>query len=211
LAIKLLIVDGHPIVRAGIKKMLTGTGIKVVADVSTGSDAIQSVRKRKPDVVLMDFRLPDDNTLATLGRIRLNEPELPLLLYSGHDNPVWIARAVALGASGCLSKTGTPKELIAGIKTVVKGEDLWTQTGLRKLSGALVAPRLGVQWEFSLTQREIQVVQQIILGVTNQQIADELEISDETVKEHIQHVLRKLGLKDRTQLAVWALRNGLVE
>ena len=211
MAIKLLIVDGHTIDRAGIKKMLTGTGIQVVAEASTGSDAIQSVRKRKPDVVLMDFRLPDDTELGTLGRIRLNQPELPLLLYTGHDNPVWIARAVAWGASGCLSKTCTPKELIAAIKTVVKGEDLWTQTGLRKLSGALVAPRLGVQWEFSLSQREIQVVQQIILGVTNQQIGDELEISYETVKEHVQHVLRKLGLNDRTQLAVWALRNGSVE
>ena len=158
MAIKLLITDGHPIVRAGIKKMLTGTGIKVVADVSTGSDAIQSVRKREPDVVLMDFRLPDDTELGTLGRIRLNQPELPLLLYSGHDNPVWIARAVAWGASGCLSKTCTPKELIAAIKAVAQGETLWTRTELRQLSGALATPRLGVQWEFSLSHREMQVV-----------------------------------------------------
>ena len=211
MAIKLLITDGHPIVRAGIKKMLTGTGIKVVADVSTGSDAIQSVRKREPDVVLMDFRLPDDTELGTLGRIRLNQPELPLLLYTGHDNPVWIARAVAWGASGCLSKTCTPKELIAAIKAVAQGETLWTRTELRQLSGALATPRLGVQWEFSLSHREMQVVRQIIRGMTNQQIGNELEISYETVKEHVQHILRKLGLNDRTQLAVWALRNGLVE
>ena len=151
MAIKLLIVDGHTIVRAGVKKMLTGTGIKVVADVSTGSDANRSVRKLKPDVVLMDFRLPDDTELGTLGRIRLNQPELPLLLYSGYDNPVWIARAVAWGASGCLSKTGTPKELIAAIKAVAQGETLWTRTELRRISGALATPRLGVQWEFSLT------------------------------------------------------------
>ena len=211
MTIKLLIADGHPIIRAGIKRMLTGTGIKIIAEASTGSDAIQSVRKRKPDVVLMDFRLPDDRTLRTLGRIKLSNPELPLLLHSGHDNPMWIARAVAWGANGCLSKTCTPKELIAAIKAVAQGEMLWTRTELRQLSGALATPRLGVQWEVSLSQREIQIVQQIICGMTNKQIGDELEISYETVKEHVQHVLRKLGLNDRTQLAVWALRNGLVE
>ena len=103
------------------------------------------------------------------------------------------------------------QELIAAIKAVAQGETLWTRTELRQLSGALATPRLGVQWEFSLSQREIQVVRQIIRGVTNQQIGNELEISYETVKEHVQHILRKLGLNDRTQLAVWALRNGLVE
>ena len=211
MTIKLLIIDGHPIVRAGIKQMLTGTGINVMAEASTAGDAIRLARKRKPDVVLMDFRLPDDRTLTTLGRIRLNSPELPMLLYSGHDNPVWIARAVAWGASGHLSKTCSPKELIAAIKTVAQGEDLWTRTSLRKLTGAMATPRLGVQWEFSLSQREVQVVEEIIGGAPNLRIGDKLEISYETVKEHIQHILQKLGLSDRTQLAVWALRGGLVE
>lgn len=206
---KLLIADGHPIVRAGIKRMLARTGIKAIAEASTGSDAIQLARKRKPHVVLMDFRMPDDSGVTTLGRIRLDEPELPVLLYSAYDNPVWIARAVALGASGYLLKTCTAQQLIAGIKTVAKGGTLWTRTDLRKLSGALATPRLGVQWEFSLSQREVQVVQQISQGMTNMQISNELEISCETVKEHVQHILRKLGLTDRTQLAVWAVRNGL--
>ena len=211
MTIKLLIIDGHPIVRAGIKQMLTGTGINVMAEASTAGDAIRLARKRNPAVVLMDFRLPDDRTLTTLGRIRLNSPELPMLLYSGHDNPVWIARAVAWGASGYLSKTCTPKELIAAIKTVAQGEDLWTRTSLRKLTGAMATPRLGVQWEFSLSQREVQVVEKIIGGAPNLRIGDQLNISYETVKEHIQHILQKLGLSDRTQLAVWALRGGLVE
>ena len=135
---------------------------------------------------------------------------LPILILSTFDNPTYVARAVALGASGYLLKGCSRDELIAGIRTAASGESAWTRDELRRVTGALATPRLTADVEVPLTQRESEVLRQLAYGLTNKEIANTLHISYETVKEHVQHILRKIGVSDRTQAAVWAVRKELV-
>jgi DNA-binding NarL/FixJ family response regulator len=207
--IRLLIADDHDVVRSGLKGMLAGTDIKVVGEVTTGQGAIDYVSQNEVDVVLLDVRMPDGDGLNTLGRIRLDKPNLPILMFSYADNPPYVARAVALGANGYLLKDCNRDELMAALKTVATGENLWTRERLRRITGALATPRLQADVEVPLTEREAQVLRHMAGGLTNKQIAAELKISYETVKEHVQHVLGKIGVSDRTQAALWAVRNGL--
>ena len=144
-----------------------------------------------------------------LGRIKLDKPDLPILMFSYSDNPTYVARAVAMGASGYLLKVCTRDELIKAIKVAAAGESTFTRDGLRRVTGALATPRLAADVEVALTQREGEVLRQMACGLTNKQIAEALHISYETVKEHVQHVLGKIGVNDRTQAAVWAVRNNL--
>jgi DNA-binding NarL/FixJ family response regulator len=207
--IRLLIADDHDVVRCGLKGMLGDTDIKVVGEVTTGQAAVEYVLKNEVDVVLLDVLMPDGDGLNALGRIRLDKPTLPILMLSYADNPPYIARAVALGANGYLLKGCTRDELVGAIKIAATGENLWTREKLRRITGALATPRLQANVEVPLTEREAQVLRHMAGGLTNKQIADALGISYETVKEHVQHVLGKIGVSDRTQAAVWAVRKGL--
>jgi DNA-binding NarL/FixJ family response regulator len=161
-------------------------------------------------VALLGVRMPDGDGLNTLGRIKLDLPEQPVLMFSTLDNPSHAARAVALDANGFLHTTATREELVEAIRTAAAGKNTWTREGLRRVSGSLATPRHSGDIEVSLTNREFDVLKHICDGSTNKEIALELGISYETVKEHVQHVLRKLRLGDRTQAAVWAVRKGLV-
>jgi len=210
MAIKLLVADDHEVVRAGLKSMLTGTDIKIVGEASTGEAALRLALKHNPDVVLMDIRMPEGDGLTGLGRIRLDRPNMPILIWSAFDNPTYVARAVALGANGYVLKSATRDKLLQSIRTAAAGENTWTREELRRVTGALATPRLAADIEVPLTQRESEVLRQLALGLTNKEIALALKISYETVKEHVQHVLRKVGVSDRTQAAVWAVRRGLV-
>jgi DNA-binding NarL/FixJ family response regulator len=207
--IRLLIADDHDVVRSGLKSMLEGSEIKVVGEATTGREVIEYVLKNEVDVVLLDVRMPEGDGLNTLGRIKLDKPNLPILMLSYVDNPPYVARAVALGACGYLLKDCTREELVGAIKTAAAGENTWTREKLRRITGALATPRLQADVEVPLTEREAQVLRHMAGGLTNKQIAEALGISYETVKEHVQHVLGKLGVTDRTQAAVWAVRNGL--
>lgn len=208
--IRLLIADDHEVVRSGIKSMLTGTDFKVVAEAATGAAAVKSAIENDVDVVLLDIRMPDGDGLTALGRIKLDKPRLPIVILSTFDNPTYIARAVALGAAAYLLKGCSLETLLTTLKTVAAGQNAWTRDELRRVTGALATPRLTADVEVPLTQRESEVLKQLALGLTNKEIANMLQISYETVKEHVQHILRKIGVADRTQAAVWAVRNELV-
>ena len=210
MSIKLLIADDHEVVRSGLKTLLAGTDIKIVAEASTGEQAVRLALKHDPDVVLLDIRMPDGDGLNALGRIKLDRPNMPILMLSTYDNPTYVARAVALGASGFLLKGVSREELIEAIHTAAAGQSAWTRDELRRVTGALATPRLAADVEVPLTQRESEVLRQLAYGLTNKEIALALHISYETVKEHVQHILRKIGVSDRTQAAVWAVRKGLV-
>ena len=208
--IRLLVADDQDLVRQGVKALLAGTEIKVVAEVGTGQAAVKRALEEEVDVVLLDVRMPDGDGLTALGRIKLDKPSLPVLLFSAFDNPASVARAIALGASGFLLKDCTREELLSAIRIAATGENVWSREKLRSVSGALRTPRLANNLEVSLSEREGEVLRQMTQGLTNKQIAQAMNISYETVKEHVQHVLRKIGLTDRTQAAVWAVRNDLV-
>ena len=210
MSIKLLIADEHEVVRVGLKSLLAGSDIKIAAEASSGDAAVKLALKHKPDVVLLDIRMPDGDGLTALGRIKLDLPEMPVVIFSGFDNPTYVARAVALGASGYVLKGTAKEKLLDAIRKAAKGENSWTREELRRVTGALATPRLASDIEVPLTQRESEVLRQLSLGLTNKEIAQSLKISYETVKEHVQHVLRKIGVTDRTQAAVWAVRRGIV-
>jgi DNA-binding NarL/FixJ family response regulator len=210
MSIKLLVADDHEVVRAGLRSLLAGTDIRIVAEAASGEAAVRMAQKHRPDLALLDIRMPDGDGLTALGRIKLDQPKLPILMFSGYDNPTYIARAVALGANGFVLKDAPKNELIDAIHKAVKGQNIWSREELRRVTGALATPRLTNDIDVPLTQRESEVLHQLGLGLTNKEIAQSLEISYETVKEHVQHILRKIGVTDRTQAAVWAVRNGLL-
>ncbi|MGD9634868.1 MAG: response regulator [Pirellulales bacterium] len=210
MAISLLVVDDHEVVRAGLKSLLQGTDIRIVAESDNGNSVIKLTVKHKPDVVLLDVRMPDTDGLSCLARIKLDHPNVPVVMFSAYDNPTYVARAVALGAAGYLSKSASKKEIVDAIHTAAKGDTIWTRDELRRVTGALATPRVGADVEVPLTKRENEVLKQLAFGLTNKEIAQALGISYETVKEHVQHILRKIGVSDRTQAAVWAVRKELV-
>ena len=208
--ISLLIADDHEVVRSGLKSMFQGSDIRIVAEADNGNAALKLTLKHKPNVVLLDVRMPESDGLNCLGRIKLDLPNIPVVMFSSHDNPTYVARAVALGAAGYIAKTASKKQILDGIHAAAKGESIWTREELRRVTGALAAPRVGADIEVPLTKRENEVLKQLAFGLTNKEIALALGISYETVKEHVQHILRKIGVTDRTQAAVWAVRKELV-
>ncbi len=210
MAIDLLIADDHEVVRAGLKSLFDGTDVNVVAEASGGTQALKLAMKHRPDLVLLDVRMPDGDGLNCLARIKLDLPETPVVMFSSFDNPTYVARAVALGASGYVSKGASRSEILDAVRTAASGETIWSKDELRRVSGALAAPRNATDVDVPLTKRESEVLKQLAFGLTNKEIAQSLGISYETVKEHVQHILRKIGVSDRTQAAVWAVRKNLV-
>jgi DNA-binding NarL/FixJ family response regulator len=210
MAIQILIADDHEVVRAGLRTILKDTDIRIVAEASGGNEALKLITQHELDLVLLDVRMPEGDGLSCLARIKVEEPDLPVVMFSSYDNPTYVARAVALGAAGYLLKGSPQDQLIQAIRSAAEGEQIWTRDELRRVTGALSTPRLPVDVEAPLTKRENEVLKQLAFGLTNKEIAQSLGISYETVKEHVQHILRKIGVSDRTQAAVWAVRKGLV-
>ncbi len=206
MAIKLLVVDDHPVVRVGVKQMTSSADIHVVAEAENGAEALGYVNKMQLDAVLLDVRMPEVDGLRCLGDIKKLKPQLPVLMFSAYALPTYIARAVALGASGYLTKDVKRDALNTAILEVAGGGTAWSREDLRRVSGPIGEADTKLDIEVPLTKRELEVLKQLSFGLTNKEIAEALGISYETVKEHVQHVLRKLGVSDRTQAAVWAVQ-----
>ena len=210
MSIRLLIADDHAVVRAGLRSMVLGTEIEIVAEAANGADAFQLAVETRPSLLLLDVRMPGVDGIACLGSVRAELPSLPVLIFSAYDNPTYIARAVALGAAGYLLKTLSKEQILTAIRSAAKGEAIWTREEMRRITGALSTPRVSIDLEVPLTRRESEVLKQLALGLSNKEIGQSLSISYETVKEHVQHILRKIGVSDRTQAAVWAVRKEIV-
>ncbi len=207
--VSLLIADDQEIVRAGLKSIFQSTDIEVKAEASTGEETLSLLGAQRFDVVLLDVRMGGGDGLQVLGRIKIDHPNTPVVIFSAYDNPTYVARAVALGGSGFVHKSEPTEKLVEAIRIAANGGSSWTRDELRRMTGALATPRVGIDVEVPLTQRESEVLKYLSSGLTNKEIAQSLNISYETVKEHVQHILRKIGVTDRTQAAVWAVRNNL--
>jgi DNA-binding NarL/FixJ family response regulator len=153
MSIKIVIADDHEVVRTGLKSLLAGTDIKIVGEAASGEMALKQVAKHEPDVVLLDIRMSDGDGLNTLGRIKLDRPAMPILIFSTYDNPTYVARAVALGANGYILKGTSKDKLVAAICQAAEGQSVWTREELRRVTGALATPRLVADVEVPLTQR----------------------------------------------------------
>jgi DNA-binding NarL/FixJ family response regulator len=208
--VRLLICDDHEVIRTGLACLLAGTDIQIVAEAANGKDAIKAALKEKPDVILLDIRMPDGDGLSTLEKLRAKIPESRVVMLSTYDNPTYIARAVALGACDYVLKGSPREDIIATITAAAAGESPSRSGEMKRIAAAMKVRQVIDDDDVPLTQRETQVLRHVALGLSNKEIGRSLEISVETVKEHVQNILRKIAVSDRTQAAVWAVRKGLV-
>ncbi len=210
MTVRLLVADDHEVIRTGLATLLAGTDIEIVAEAATGKEAIEKAQQCNPDVILLDIRMPDGDGLSTLEKLRTAVPDSYVVMLSTYDNPTYIARAVALGASDYVLKGSSRDDLVTTITTAAAGESPSRAGELRRVASAMKVRQVIDDDEVPLTQRETQVLRHVALGLSNKEIGRSLEISVETVKEHVQNILRKIAVSDRTQAAVWAVRKGLV-
>jgi DNA-binding NarL/FixJ family response regulator len=208
--IRLLVADDQEIVRLGLKALFADTEIKVTAEAVTGQSAIKQVREKEFDAALLDVRMPDSDGLIALAHIKQDKPDLPVIMFSAFDNPASVARAVAIGANGFLLKSCGREELLRTIRAVVAGENVWTEEGLRSLRVVLRMRRADKTLEVSLSERETTILAHIAAGMTNKQIATAMQLGYETIKMQLLYLFDKIGVKGRTQAALWAVQNELV-
>jgi DNA-binding NarL/FixJ family response regulator len=211
MSVKVLVADDHEVVRTGLATLLSGSDVKIVAEATNGADAVKLAMKHKPDVALLDIRMPGTDGLEALDKIHRQLPNTRVVMLSTYDNPTYVARAVALGASDYVLKGASRQELISTITGAAQGKSPSNKGELSRVAGAMSkTPATGSKEDIPLTNRETQVLRHVALGLSNKEIGRSLSISIETVKEHVQNILRKIVVTDRTQAAVWAVRKGLV-
>lgn len=213
--IRLVIVDDQELVRRGVAEMVASADVRVVGEAADGEAAVAAARRHKPDVVLLDVRMAGKGGkgghggLDAVKRIRAAAPGARVVMFSAFDNSTYVARAVAAGAHDYVLKTATRAELLDAIDGAARNAEPARSGAFRRMAGAVARRGRTSAIDVPLTPRETQVLRQVALGLSNREIADALEISVETVKEHVQNLLRKIAIDDRTQAAVWAIRHGI--
>ena len=209
-SVRVVVADDHEVVRCGLVNLLDGTDVEIVAEASSGEAAVSLAMKHKPDVILLDIRMdPGKDGLKALENIRNDAPSVRCIMLTTFDNPTYIARAVASGAHDYILKGCSREELLESITGAASGQLPLRAGELRRVATTMANRVVTPDPDVPLTQREMQVLRHVALGLSNKEIAQSLTISVETVKEHVQNILRKLAVSDRTQAAVWAVRRGL--
>jgi len=211
--VRILIVDDHPMVRAGLRSMLEPAAVAIVGEAGTGEDALRAAAACAPEVVLLDLELPDLDGLAVLQRLKALARGPAVLVITMHDDPALVRRAVEAGASGYVLKGVGRRELLAALEAVRHGESVFDPSLLRAtLSDTRPGPRTGslVEGGEPLTAIEQEMLRLVAEGLTNREIGKRLRWSVGTVKKYLQRTLEKLGASDRTQAAVEAVKRGLL-
>jgi DNA-binding NarL/FixJ family response regulator len=208
-SIRVLVADDHEIVRHGLKSVFKDSTICIVGEATDAAEAVTLTSEQRPDVVTLDVRLGAGDGLDAIKAIREACPDTRIVMLSSFDSPTYIARAVSAGASDYVLKTASRKDLIEAVTNAARGLPPARSGEFRRISRSMANKSLPDDIDVPLTPRETQVLRLVAMGLSNQEIADSLEISIETVKEHVQNLLRKLSVGDRTQAAVWAIRHGL--
>ncbi len=213
--IETLIVDDQALVRAGLRAMLeTQPDIEIVGEAGDGAEAIEQVKLRKPDVVLMDIRMPRLDGIEATRRIAAREGAPQVLILTTFDTDEYVYEAMRAGAGGFLLKDSTPARLADGIRTVAAGEALLAPAVTKRLVEHFVrrpAPAGAGEPFAELTDRELDVLRLVARGRSNSEIAGDLFLSEATVKTHVTRIFSKLGLTGRVQAVVLAYESGLVE
>jgi DNA-binding NarL/FixJ family response regulator len=211
----MVIADDHAVVREGMRRMLAGSRVVIEGEGATGRQAVELTRKLRPDVVLLDIRMPDSDGLAALREIKRELPEIPVVMLTAYDEPAWLVQAIAHGAAGYLLKSMSKEDLVAAIEAVVNGGNLVKAASLTEVIHRLASDQSDAGPALTgdvskLTPREQEVLALMTEGLTNQQIGEVLHVAPSTIKSHVQNVILKLGASDRTQAAVMAVRAGIV-
>lgn len=202
--IRVFCVDDHPLMREGIASTINNEAdLHLIAEAASGVDAVNGYRKHQPDVTLMDLRLPDMSGIDAIIAIRAEFPDARIIMLTTFEGDVEIQRALEAGARGYLLKSMPPKDLVESIRQV--------HAGKKRIPAELAAQLAEHLGDETLTEREIEVLQHIAGGNRNRDIANQLFISEETVKVHVKHIMEKLGANDRTQAVAIAVRRGIIQ
>lgn len=207
---RIVVADDHEIVREGLATLLAGSEIEIVAQAKTADEALEALRQHHPEVLLLDIRMPEKNGLNALDEIRAAAPETRVVLISAFDNPTYVARALAMGAVDFLKKGASKEAILDTLRRAARGDAPRDDSPVQGIRASMSRKRDASDEDIPLTNRELQVLRHIALGLSNREIGQSLNISIETVKEHVQNILRKLDTPDRTAAAVWAVKRGLV-
>ena len=210
---RLVIADDHELARAGLRAMLTDQrGFELVGEASNGQEALQLCRRLRPDLALLDVRMPEMDGLTTCRAIKQECAATSVILITMHANTDYLFEALKAGAAGYVLKDLSQRELITAVQKVLHGESILNQELMARLLQRL-ASETPTQEDLPLgrlSPREREVLQLLTKGQTNREIARNLTVSMSTVKIHVEHILAKLGVSDRTQAAVRAVEMGLV-
>jgi DNA-binding NarL/FixJ family response regulator len=212
-AVRVLLVDDDDLMRAGLKAVLSSDDtIEAVGEASDGREAVRRVIELRPDVVLMDVRMPDLDGIAATREVLSLAPETKVVILTTFEDDEYVFGALNAGASGFLLKRTRPEELIAAIHTIAAGDSLLSPSVTRRvidrMAGQTVPPATGERLEV-LTSREREVLELVGRGLSNSEIAAKLVIEESTVKTHVRRILMKLGARDRVQAVIFAYETGL--
>jgi len=208
--IRVLLADDHAVVRGGIRALLEHEdGLEVIGEANDGAEAVDMARALTPDVILLDLAMPQKTGIEAIEEIKSERPDARILVLTSYADDDKVFAAIKAGAMGYLLKQTTPLELFQAVRDVYNGESSLHPTIARKLIRELNRPTTLPPVDEPLTDREVEVLIFVARGLSNQEIADRLVISERTVRTHVSNILSKLHLANRTQAALYALKEGL--
>jgi two-component system, NarL family, invasion response regulator UvrY len=210
--IRVLLADDHSIVRAGLRRIIEDSGeMMVVAEASDGQEAIREVQKTSPDVAVVDISMPGLDGLEFISRIRPTHPKLPVLVLTMHEEDQYVIRVFAGGANGYITKRSAPEQLVNAIRKVYGGGRYVNGSAAEALALHMAKGTPGRTLLDSLSNREMQVLRRLAMGLTTREIAEAYNISVKTADTYRFRLLKKLNLRNNTELTRFAIQNGLVE
>lgn len=209
--IRVMIADDHELIREGLKQLLELDGdIEIVSEAGSGGECLERIKKVKPDVLLLDINMPGQNGIEVLQKIRDRNMNTRVLILTVHNEVEYLVKAVDIGVNGYLMKDSTSEELKKAIYAVMNNENYIQSSLTPMLNSRLIARDIDKEKIEALTRREKEVLIKIANGMSNKEIANHLNISERTVKNHISNIFKKIDVSDRTQAAVFAIRNNLI-
>lgn len=211
MAINIMITDDHSLIREGLKSLLELDGdIKVIAEAVDGQDCLEKLETVHPDVLLLDINMPIMNGLEVLKNLKNRKNPVKVLVLTVHNEVEYLMKAVDIGINGYVLKDSESAVLKKAIASIVEGEIYIQPSLIPALNAKMIEKNADSVKIENLTSREIEVLQLLAVGMFNKEIAENLNISERTVKNHVSNIFKKLDVTDRTQAAVFSIRNGLV-